>query len=147
MLVELLLIFSALFLLFYRWITKSFNKWKDLGIPYVKPSFPFGSHNFIFDKVHLNELSKDDYFRFPDEKVYGWFLFGKPCLAIRDPNILKNIQVKDFNHFVDRNEVNMTKALSEGGDLDKVSFLSLIFCTKINKKYFDEIFPKVLDHV
>ena len=62
-------------------------------------------------------------------------LFGKPALSINDVDIIKQIQVlfkicqsfkmysfqvKDFNHFVDRNEANFGKSFDKGGKLDKV---------------------------
>ena len=56
-----------------------------------------------------------------DCQVHGWFLFGKPALSINNVELLKQLQVKDFNHFVDRNEYNLSKTMSsEGGRLDKV---------------------------
>ena len=54
-------------------------------------------------------------------RVHGWFLLGKPALSINDPELLKQIQVKDFNHFVDRMEVNMAKSYLKGGESDKVN--------------------------
>ena len=52
------------------------------------------------------------------EKVYGWFMFGKPILAINDIELVKRIKVKDFNHFVDGWDDNMAKNQKLGGDLD-----------------------------
>jgi hypothetical protein len=42
--VEVLLLVSLLLLLLYRYVTKNFNKWEQLGIPYLKGYFPMGSH-------------------------------------------------------------------------------------------------------
>ena len=120
MLTEIVLTLLTLFVLLYWYITKSFGKWKQLGIPYDEGHFPYGSYNILAQKKHFNELAEEGYNRFKNEKYYGWFLFGKPVLGINDVNILKNIQVKDFNHFVDRNESNTTIAFRSGGDLDKV---------------------------
>jgi hypothetical protein len=44
MLVEILLLVALLFLLFYRYVTKNFGKWEELGIPHLKGYFPFGSN-------------------------------------------------------------------------------------------------------
>merc|ERR1711910_251272 len=38
---------SATSLLFYRYITKNFNKFEKLGIPYEKGHFPPGSFNLL----------------------------------------------------------------------------------------------------
>ena len=38
-----------------------------------------------------------------DEKCYGVCpLVGRPILLVKDPSLVRQIYVKDFNHFVDR---------------------------------------------
>lgn len=119
--VELVLLAALLLLLFYRYVTKNFNKWEQLAIPHIKGQFPMGSHKDLFlGRAHLNELSKADYHRFKEEPLYGWFLLGKPVLGVNNLDLVKNILVKDFNNFVDRNSDIMQEALKSGGDLDKL---------------------------
>ena len=124
MILELVLLVALLGGLLYRWITKSFDKWEKAGLPHDKPSFPSGTHSFLSGKKHLNDFALEDYKKFKLEqghRVHGWFLMGKPALSINDPDLLKQIQVKDFNHFVDRNEYHLSKTLnSDGAKLDKV---------------------------
>ena len=43
--IEILLGLGLLFLYVYRYITKNFDEFKKKGIPYMEPSFPFGSKN------------------------------------------------------------------------------------------------------
>ena len=108
----------------YRWITKSFDKWQELGIPHDKPSFPYGTHKALVTiETNISECCYDDYKKFKlgqNMKVHGWFVSGKPALSINDVETLKLLQVKDFNHFVDRNEANMSRIMSKGGKLDQV---------------------------
>jgi len=120
MLTEIVLTVVTLVCLLYWYITKSFGKWKKLGIPYDEGYFPYGSYNILAQKKHFSDLAEEGYRKFRDEKYYGWFLFGKPVLGINDMELLKNIQVKDFNHFVDRNESNTTNIFKKGGELDKL---------------------------
>jgi hypothetical protein len=40
-----------------------------------------------------------------EEDLYGWFMLGKPMLGVNNLELIKDIFVKDFNHFVDRNTV------------------------------------------
>ena len=49
--------------------------------------------------------------RFKNEDYYGTYMFGKPVLNVNNPDLIKEILVKDFNKFVDRNDTNMLKAL------------------------------------
>ena len=47
---------SATSLMFYRYITKHFNKFEKLGIPYEKGHFPSGSFNLLRpDLTHMYE--------------------------------------------------------------------------------------------
>jgi hypothetical protein len=48
---------------------------------------------------------------------------GKPVLGVNNLDLVKNILVKDFNSFVDRNANVLQEALKSGGDLDKVNEL------------------------
>ena len=116
---EILLVFLSLFLALYHYVSKNFDKWKGSGISYVKGSFPFGSYNF-FGGRHIHEMNEEDHMKFASEKYFGYFLFGKPVLAITDVNLLKQIMVKDFDHFVDRESAEFGKTRFAGGDLDKV---------------------------
>ena len=118
---EILLVVLSLLLFLYHYVTKSFGKWKDLGIPHSKGYFPFGSYN-LMGGTHIGQLSADDHKKFAGEKYFGWFLLGKPVLGINDVNLLKHIQVKDFDHFVDRSPVDINNKMFSGGDLDKVRF-------------------------
>jgi len=125
---EILLILVSLFLALYWYITKSFGKWKELGIPHSKPYFPFGSYNFVSGR-HLDDMSGDDHRKFANEKYFGWWLLGKPVLALNDVNLIKQIQVKDFDHFVDRTSDTFNKKMFAGGDLDKIWMLQLTSIT------------------
>ena len=97
-------LFAALllvFFLFYRMITKNFDHWEKLGVPYKAGKFPWGSVDFM--KVPKNNALHhlDMCNEFRDERFFGYFLFGKPFLMVNDVELVKNIKVKDFGHFVD----------------------------------------------
>merc|ERR1711971_437696 len=127
MIIEVILLVVLVGALLYRWITKSFDKWERLGIVHEKPAFPYGTHNFLDGKKHMNEFTTEDYKKYKQEqklKVHGWFLLGKPVLSINDVDIIKQIQVKDFNSFVDRNEANFARSFNRGAKLDRVLRLS-----------------------
>ena len=65
-------------------------------------------------------MNSDNHKKFENEKYFGWYLLGKPVLAINDVNLIKQIQVKDFDHFVDSPSAGANKKMFSGGDLDKV---------------------------
>ncbi len=77
--------------------------------------------DLFLGRVNGNELFQADYERFRDADVYGWFLTGKPVLGINNLDLVKNVLVKDFDHFTDRTSAVIQEGLKSGGDLDKVS--------------------------
>ena len=48
----------------------------------------------------------------------GLYLLGKPVLVINDLDLIRLIMVKDFDHFVDRQDKNLDR-LTRGGTLDQ----------------------------
>jgi len=119
MLIEIILGVALLFLVLYGYITQHFGRWKKLGVPYAKGTFPIGSLN-VFGSTHLDISSEKLHEEFKDEKYFGLFMFGKPFLNINDPEILKQIQVKDFDHFVDRTSAELNRKFFGGGELDQI---------------------------
>ena len=116
---EIVLSLLCLLLLLYFYSTKNYGKWESLSVRHSKGYFPFGSYNFLSGK-HLTQMNADDHKIFADEKYFGYYLFGQPVLAINDVNLLRHIQVKDFDHFVDRISAGEVKRMFSGGGTDKV---------------------------
>ena len=117
---EIFLCFLTLFILLYRYVTKRFDHFEKLGLPYEKPSFPFGSHNMFDGKKHFNDFMYEDCVKYKNEKMFGLFIFGKPFLVIKDVDMIKTIKVKDFNHFTDTLDEHAVNMLQTGGDLDRL---------------------------
>ncbi|XP_017779347.1 PREDICTED: cytochrome P450 6k1-like [Nicrophorus vespilloides] len=101
------IIFLALVLfLIYKCITKNFDYWKKRGIPYLEPSFPFGNvfPCVIFKKSYSHLLAQ--FYNSSKESLVGYWIFNIPFLMIRSPELIKNIMVKDFDHFNERASSN-----------------------------------------
>ncbi|XP_067143005.1 cytochrome P450 3A24-like isoform X2 [Centruroides vittatus] len=91
----LVLIFSVLY------VNKYFNFWEKHGIPTPTTniwSFLTGLYHFINVPLHI--LQVESYKKYG--RIYGIFFGLKPQLVIADPQIVKNILVKDFNMFHNR---------------------------------------------
>lgn len=100
---ELLLGASLMFFLFYIYSTSNFTYWKNRSIAYEKPSFPFGTDkDLVLFKQSIGSHFQRIYNKFKGAKVVGMFALDEPYLLIRDPELLRQILTKDFNHFVDR---------------------------------------------
>ena len=49
---------------------------------------------------------------FPNEKVFGYFLFGQPQFVVNDPELAKHVLIKDFDHFTDLREFDQNNKLA-----------------------------------
>lgn len=100
--VVLFLILSAVSLAFL-WVKKRYNYWSDKGFKSPKSVFPFGSLKDVGTKIATFESTAAIYQEFKDkESVVGCYSFLKPTIMPLDPELIKNILVRDFNSFHDR---------------------------------------------
>ena len=49
------------------------------------------------------------YLKAAGHKVFGTYVLGLPIYNIRDPEMIRRILVKDFDHFVDRQKNEVRK--------------------------------------
>ncbi|XP_044758511.1 cytochrome P450 9e2-like [Coccinella septempunctata] len=77
--------------------------WKKRNVFYVNPLSRI--YEVFFGKKSLAEIVKEAYDQFPDRRYYGSYQFLKPSLFIRDVDIIKQITIKDFDHFTDHVDI------------------------------------------
>ncbi|XP_053611391.1 cytochrome P450 6B6-like [Plodia interpunctella] len=93
----------AVTILLYYYGTRKSKYWEKRGVKYDKP-LPFVGNNlkgYLIQKS-VTEVVVDTYWKYPHEKVVGFFRAVEPELVIRDPEIIKRILVTDFEHFYPR---------------------------------------------
>jgi cytochrome P450 family 6 len=99
----LISVIAAIFIGLYFHFTRNFNFWQKLGVPYVNPTpFVGNLRDCVLLKTSIGEQLQRIYNEHSDKPHVGIFSFDKPSLLIRDPELVKNILVKDFQSFVDR---------------------------------------------
>ncbi|CAG4975742.1 unnamed protein product [Colias eurytheme] len=107
MLIELVVFFITALLTYAFYNNKKLKDYfHDRGIKYV-PGVPvFGNaFNSMWKKRHMVEDIDAVYKAFPDEKYVGYMEGTKPIIMLRDPEIIKAVTVKDFDHFVDHKDI------------------------------------------
>ena len=103
MLELLVLTSSFLALIFYLYITKNWNYWKRKNVLQMDPSFPFGSLPAFFTKsAAISDVLRDHAAKSRGLPFYGIYFLRQPFLVITDPDLIKQITIKDFDYFVDR---------------------------------------------
>ncbi|XP_058819694.1 cytochrome P450 9e2-like [Topomyia yanbarensis] len=98
-----LVLLSIVTYLIYRWSTAAFNYFKQRNIPFIEP-IPLlgGLWPFFSGKLHLADAVSQGYYTFPGSRFSGLFTFHLPAYLIHDPALVKQITIKDFDHFSDR---------------------------------------------
>lgn len=93
----------TLLYLIYWYATSTFDYWKKKGVVEVKTKEPFFGavrKAMLLQKqfsLHYYEI----YQEFDGEKFGGYFDMRRPALMVRDPELIKQIMVKDFSSFTD----------------------------------------------
>uniref|UniRef100_A0A182PZA5 Uncharacterized protein n=1 Tax=Anopheles epiroticus TaxID=199890 RepID=A0A182PZA5_9DIPT len=90
----------------YQYLTHNNAFFKRFPIPCMQVEPLFGSfRRLIMKKVSFHDFIRSNYERFPEAKVFGMFEFITPMFVIRDPELVKQITVKDFDHFINHRTI------------------------------------------
>lgn len=103
----MLFIFGVILLgLLYWKVIKPHKFWTEQGVPQRK-QFPFlgDSKTLAFYQQAMAEMANDIYNAFPDRRTVGMYQMLEPLLMIRDPELIRQVTIKDFDHFVDHREI------------------------------------------
>ncbi|ERL91728.1 cytochrome P450 9e2 [Dendroctonus ponderosae] len=93
------------FFLWYSFIWP-LNHFTRLGVKQTKPWPLFGdSWPSIFKVKSVSEHISWIYNMHPDTRYTGFFQFATPSIMLRDPQLIKQITVKDFDHFTDHRKI------------------------------------------
>jgi len=91
----------------YAYFKVSFTYWKKKNVPYVEPKFPFGNFaDALCLRKSIGSIFEDIYKKLEGQKYGGIYACTKPIFVFRDPDIIKNILVKDFISFQDHGFFN-----------------------------------------
>nr|ALD15926.1 cytochrome P450 [Dendroctonus armandi] len=98
----MLLIICAAVLALYCLLVQPYNYWKLRSVKQSNPWPLFGdSWRTLFRVMDVAEVVSFYYNSMPNVRYYGIYQFFKPKLVISDPELIRRVTVKDFDHFVD----------------------------------------------
>nr|CAD7440164.1 unnamed protein product [Timema bartmani] len=87
----------------YLYMSRHYNYWKKKGVPHLKPSPYIGNlKQLLRIKECPGQFLASLYFKGVGKPYFGFFIFDRPALIIRDPELIKHILLKEFHHFTDR---------------------------------------------
>ncbi|XP_050068638.1 probable cytochrome P450 9f2 [Anopheles maculipalpis] len=99
--VEGALLVALVALLYYYAVVRNMRFFVERGVPYLPPVPLLGnSADFITRKRHITDVLSDMYARFGQHRFFGYFDFLSPIFVVRDMELVKQICIKDFDHFI-----------------------------------------------
>lgn len=98
-----IIIFLSFWILAYLYMTRKFKYWQKRGIMELTPTPFIGNFwDCFFLKTPPANFVRDLYAQAKGLPYMGFYVFDKPFILIRDPELVKHVLVKDFNYFSDR---------------------------------------------
>ncbi|XP_055589836.1 probable cytochrome P450 9f2 [Uranotaenia lowii] len=96
----------AVLVLIYRRMTRNNDYFHYKPIPSMAVRFWVGSTApMLLKKYSFNDFIKMIYDKYQGVKVFGLFDTGTKVFTIRDPELIKQVAIKDFDHFADRRPI------------------------------------------
>ncbi|XP_058837419.1 probable cytochrome P450 9f2 isoform X1 [Topomyia yanbarensis] len=106
---------AGIVLLIYLLLARNYKFFEKRGIPFVKPTFLFGNTApVLFKRRDFLQHIQYMYDEFPESKIIGLFDFLKPVMMIRDVDAIKQMGVKDFDHFSDHTPFFTSSDVEDG---------------------------------
>ncbi|XP_058462588.1 cytochrome P450 9e2-like [Malaya genurostris] len=98
-----LIAIGVILVIIYQFLTRNSDYFHKKPIPSLDTKFLLGSTwQLYLKKISFGDFIQTTYEKFPNSKVFGMFDLISPVFVIRDPDLIKKVAVKDFDHFVDR---------------------------------------------
>lgn len=93
----------ALLLAFYYYSVSAFGFWRSRGVPGPKPTFFFGNTmEHMLARIPMAQYLKKLYEDYKNEPMVGLYMRRSPVLFLKDPELIKDVMIKDFPIFSDR---------------------------------------------
>ena len=101
---EIFLGLATLLVLTYFYFHQQWKYWTKRGVFQTQPTFPFGTLGAFFTKSEaFLDFAKRQGQEAGNRPFYGGYFLLNPVLFLKDVDLVKQVTVKDFDHFVDRN--------------------------------------------
>ena len=112
MILTIIILLIGLLTACYAWSKQKMSYFKRAGVPEDPGYFPFGSKpnkDVLTQKIPFIQMTEEIYWKYQDKPFVGMygFLGTSPNLVINDLELAKHVLIKDFDHFVDRRQLDM----------------------------------------
>ena len=99
---DLLILISTIIITYFL-LMQNFQYWKKRGVLQINPKPIFGNFaRCCFMRMSAGLVLKEFYEKSDGLRYMGFYVFNKPCFLLRDPDLIKQILLRDFNFFADK---------------------------------------------
>ncbi|VEN58316.1 unnamed protein product [Callosobruchus maculatus] len=100
------------------WLRRSYSYWSNKGIPGPEPKWIVGNlGSNIIRKKSFGDIVTEVYRKYDGSRLVGIYRMLTPCLIVRDFDLLKTVEIKDFSSFHDNDiYVQMSSDVIFGGN-------------------------------
>lgn len=92
---------TVFFVIVYQLVLKNWNYFTQRNVRFVRGWLVLGSlHEMFFGRKSFAGIMQDYYKRFDGQRFYGIYEISQPIFVIRDPDLIKQVTIQDFDHFV-----------------------------------------------
>lgn len=87
--------------LYFKYFLYSY--WRKKGVVYADATAPAGILGVVIaGKTSIGELYAELYTKLKSSRYFGTYAFYKPSLVIAEPDLIRHVLTREFNHFHDR---------------------------------------------
>lgn len=98
-------LFSLIVLIFtltYFYVKWLYQYWQRRGVPSISPVFPVGNLGPVFRQKYSFGQHLTNLYNSSTEPLLGIYSGFVPTIMLRDPKLVQQVLIKDFNYFYDR---------------------------------------------
>ncbi|XP_076275225.1 cytochrome P450 9e2-like isoform X2 [Rhynchophorus ferrugineus] len=97
---------GVLCLLSVWYYIRTYRVWSRRGVKQTIPWPFFGDSGItVFQLMSVPEILNKIYYMYPKTRYTGFYQFQEALLLLKDPELIKQITIKDFDHFTDHRTV------------------------------------------
>lgn len=97
------------FTLLYIWLKWNYSYWKRCKVPGPEPTFFLGNIGSTFSfSEHWGVVVANWYNNYPNEPYIGYYKMMRPSIVVRDPDLIKDILITEFDSFR-ANDFNLSR--------------------------------------
>ncbi|XP_022220251.2 probable cytochrome P450 9h1 [Drosophila obscura] len=106
--IVLLSLLVVLLVLLYKWSVAKYDVLTERGVPHAKPKPLLGNIPIraMLGGLPVLKYMIEQHMQYRGSRVYGMYALRDPLIFLRDPELIKLVGIKEFDHFVNHHSMH-----------------------------------------